>query len=363
MNKERKGGRQASYRITQLDPYMRGAIRRAMLQELRQVISNKEYREKRLLTEEPMSKLGKDSWILHILLESIEESTSKANMDATKLHKDSMWMLDNIKTELDDLFKQSVESEKRLKAASTQYEAAIFKSIEETSEAINGAYQRLTSIDQNLVKLENSMKMELQTRMANLTQKFDEIKESINATLKENKERIAYLWQQIEDSEKRIKDATMTSERNLMGSLDQLSAQAETAQSHILEMQTLVEAQREESRGDLVQVGNELMEAVTQNLNTLQDFQGKTTGTLTEMSESLSVTLDEKLAALRKELLDTQTKALTDLTKKVDAKLDSQGKALKKDTNVLLEGVTALKSELEVLKHITLDAIKSTGRR
>jgi len=363
MNKERKAGRQASYRITQLDPYMRGAIRRAMLQELRQIIQNKEYREKRLLTEEPMSKLGKDSWILHILLESIEESTSKANLDTTKVHKDSMWMLDNIKTELDDLFKQSVESEKRLKAASTQYEAAIFKSIEETSEAINGAYQRLTSIDQNLVKLENSMKMELQTRMANLTQKFDEIKESINATLKENKERIAYLWQQIEDSEKRIKDATMTSERNLMGTIDQLSSQAEATQAHIIEVQTLMEATREESRGDLVQVGNELMEAVTLNLNTLQDFQGSTGKTLGNMGEKLTTSLDEKLEALRTELLEKQTAAFEELNTNLDTKLEAQGKTLKKDVNVLLEGVTALKSELEVLKHITLDAIKPTSRR
>jgi hypothetical protein len=363
MKKEQKAGRKASYRITQLDPYMRGAIRRAMLQELRQVIQNKEYREKRLLTEEPMNKLGKDSWILHILLESIEESTSKANVDIAKVHKDSMWMLDNIKTELDDLFKQSVEAEKRLKAASTQYEAAIFKSIEETSEAINGAYQRLTSIDQNLVKLENSMKMELQTRMANLTQKFDEIRESINATLKENKERIAYLWQQIEDSEKRIKDATMTSERNLMGTLDQLSAQAEGVSARILEMHTIVEQSKEESRTDLVQVGNELMEAVALNLSTIQDFQGKTGGTLNEMSDKLSTSLDEKLEALRTELLETQQTTLEELTANMDSKLDAQGKALKKDTNVLLEGVTALKSELEVLKHITLDAIKTTSRR
>lgn len=358
MKKEQKSRRRAPYRIVPLDGFMRGALRRAMLQELKQIIQNKEYREKRL--EEPLSKLpGKDGWLLHTIIETIEESTYKLNSDLRKIHEDSMVMLDNIKTELDDLFKQSVEAEKRLKAASTQYEAAIFKSIEETSEAINGAYQRLTAIDQNLVKLENSMKMELQTRLANLTQRFEEIKESINVTLKENKERIAYLWQQIEDSEKRIKDATMTSERNILGGLDQITAQMENVQAHVLEVQTSIEQAREETRGDLVQVGNELMEALTQNLTAIQEsgallqqFQERTDAMLTEMKEKISTSLDEKLEALRAELTD-----------KIEERFEAHTKAYQKDAQTLIDHVTSLKGELEVLKHITLDAIKSGTRR
>ncbi|MCI0497863.1 MAG: hypothetical protein L0Z54_06205 [Thermoplasmata archaeon] len=358
MTNERKSGK-ATHRIIDLDAYLRGTIRRAMLKELRQVLTNPEYAEKHLQDMDAM-KIGKDEKrMFHIFLESVEESASKTNFDLMKIHQDSIWMLDNIKTELDDLFKQSVEAEKRLKAASTQYEAAIFKSIEETSEAINGAYQRLTAIDQNLVKLENSMKMEMQTRLANLAQKFEEIREGINATLKENKERIAYLWQQIEDSEKRIKDATMTSERNVLSSIDGITAQVESFQGTVLELQTMFEQNKEETRGDLVQVGNELMEALTQNTNGIQTIDA----TVKDMRQKLTASMEQRLDAMYADMSEKMDTAVEALNKDVDAKLDSLSKSYKKDSQVLIDHLTSLKGELEVLKHIALDAIKTGSRR
>ena len=358
--KEGKKTEKAAHRITDLDPYMRGAIRRAMLQELRQIITNPEYAQKRQLDDEPLSKLGKESKrMLHVFLESIEESTSKVNFDLMKIHQDSTWLLDNIKTELDDLFKQTVEAEKRLKAASTQYEAAIFKSIEETSEAINGAYQRLTAIDQNIVKLENSMKMEMQTRLANLAQKFEEIREGINATLKENKERIAYLWQQIEDSEKRIKDATMTSERNILTSIDGITSQMESFHGVVLELQTALEQSKEETRSDLVQVGNELMEAVTHSVNGIQSVDA----TVKDMRQKLTASVDQRIDAMYSDFSEKLDAAMASMDKEIEAKLESFTKAYKKDSQTLVDHVMSVKSELEVLKHITLDAIKSGSRR
>ncbi len=257
----------------------------------------------------------------------------------------------------------------------------IQKSIEETSEALNGTYQRMTSMDQNLVKQGNVLKNELQAKLNSVSEKFDAVQNSINASLKENKERIAYLWQQLEDSEKRIKDSQLTTEKSVLSGLEKINASLQMVQGKIIEINDGVEHSKEDVRADLLQVGNELMESIHSNQTILQDLLGKNAKfneiAIREIKENkVALTKEIKLAAdlgkAGNERLDVVTKRLTeidakldgffhDLSEKLDEVQERQEKTFIKETTEINNNLTAVKGDIEVQKHIVLDALK--GRR
>jgi uncharacterized coiled-coil DUF342 family protein len=144
-------------------------------------------------------------------------------------------------------------------------------------------------------------------------------------------------------------------------------------------MKAAMDQMKEDVRGDLVQVGNELMEAIQENHSRLEEIRTndaeyhqdiltgvKTANDLgTKANEGISA-ISEKVEAIESKLdafIDEVNERLKGLVEDVGAKLEANFKAneklVTKESEAIQNMLTAVKGDLEVQKHIVLDALKS----